>query len=79
METKAGKDRHGRSKIKGAKRLFFPPRMRKNSKASSAGQHEGFRVGGVRTEPILGSGRGGCYGEAGCAGRKLSPRNTDDF
>jgi len=40
-----------------------------------------MRASGGRSEgrPRQGSRRRGCYGEAGHAGRKLSPRDTEDF
>lgn len=56
---------------------FFPKSQEKQ--ASGAGQHEGIRWGRVRIDPHLSSRRRGCYGEAGHGGRKLSPRDTDDF
>lgn len=58
LEINRGKGEHQR-KIKGSKSLPCPhPRVRKTSRASGAGQHEGTEVGGRRVRIEVRMGRG---------------------
>ena len=79
LETQ-GRQRWAWEKVKDQRvRVSFFPRMRKNSKASSAGQLEGIKLGRVKIGPIQGSWQRSCFGEAGPTGSKLNHRETDGF